>query len=166
MTNPLQVYIQRNSGSITGYSVNPQPTDPSFDTTATSWTDATFQAWLTAQSTSQTLAQTYTQKIAAGIQVTSTGTPGLNGTYGIAPSDVSNIQAVSIYIQVNGRFPAGQTAFPWKDQNGLIHSFATTASFMSFATVAADYVAALALTLHAYEAGGSPPWPSNSATIP
>lgn len=105
-------------------------------------------------------------KIAAGLAITSATYPALDGTYAIDPATQSKIQAVSLYIEVNGKFPAGYTAFPWEDVSGLTHTFPTTAEFLAFASAEADYVTRINLQSQVEAAGGTPSWPSASATIP
>lgn len=94
---------------------------------------------------------------ASGVAVISTQTPALDGTYMIDPASQHRIAAISLYIQVNSRFPAGLTSFSWFDAAGVPHSFPTTAEFQSFATALADFVAALDLA--AAGAGSVPPQP-------
>lgn len=79
------------------------------------------------------------------VQVVSTGTPALSGTYFIDAGSQQNIQAVSVYVAVNSKFPAGQSAQAWPDTTGTFHSFTTTTEWMAFASSIADYVAALKL---------------------
>jgi hypothetical protein len=85
------------------------------------------------------------QKVPTSVSVVSTGTPALNGDYGIDPATQQKAMGIALYISVNGRFPAGQTTLPWPDVNGTPHVFETTAQFQSFATAIGDYVTALAL---------------------
>ena len=91
-----------------------------------------------------------------GLQVTSTSTPSINGTYAYDEVTQARINAVSTYIVVNNKFPAGQTQLPWPDAGGTLHLFTTPALFQSFASAVADFVAALDL-------GGNPP---TTVTIP
>jgi hypothetical protein len=79
------------------------------------------------------------------VQVNSTSTPALSGVYAFDPTTQAKLMAVSLYIQVNSKFPDGQTAFPWPDTSGTMHSFATTAQFQTFATAIADYATAIDL---------------------
>lgn len=79
------------------------------------------------------------------VQVNSTSTPSLSGVYAFDAVTQSKILAVSLYIQVNGKFPAGQMPFPWPDASGTMHMFTTTASFQSLASALADYATALDL---------------------
>lgn len=79
------------------------------------------------------------------VALTSSGTPALNGNYAIDNHTQQNIQAISIYVAVNGRFPNGQSSQLWPDVNGTFHSFTSTAQWLAFATGVADFVAALQL---------------------
>lgn len=90
-----------------------------------------------------TLAQQALAAFAAGVQITSTSTPALDGTYAISGSAQAKIQAVSLFIVVNGKFPGGQSTMAWADAAGAAHTFPNTAEFQVFATAVADYVAAL-----------------------
>jgi hypothetical protein len=81
------------------------------------------------------------------VPVTSASTPAINGTYAVDPDSQQKIAATSLYIQVNNRFPASQTALQWPDVNGVPHGFTTTALYQEFATAIADFVAAFDLGL-------------------
>ena|SRR5581483_9413078 len=90
------------------------------------------------------------------VQIISTGTPAISGTYAIAANNQQQITSVATYIAVNGKFPAGLSQLPWPDSSGTPHTFPSTALFQEFASAIADYVTAAAL--------GSPP--SQPITIP
>lgn len=105
-------------------------------------------------------------KLAAGLAITSSAYPALDGTYAIDPATQSQIQATALYIQVNGHFPAALSSLPWPDLAGANHSFTTTAEFQAFATAAADYVTQINLQAHIEADGGTPSWPSASVSIP
>jgi hypothetical protein len=79
------------------------------------------------------------------VQVNSTSTPALSGVYAFEAVTQSKILAISLYISVNGKFPAGQTSFPWPDASGTMHMFTTTAQFQALASALADYATALDL---------------------
>jgi hypothetical protein len=79
------------------------------------------------------------------MQVVSSSTPALNGYYSTDPATQQKVQAISLYISVNGKFPAGQAAMPWPDANGAMHQFQTTAQWQAFATAMGDFVAAVDL---------------------
>lgn len=97
----------------------------------------------------------------AGIQIASTGTPALDGTYAIDAESQQKVAAIALYIAVNGRFPAGQATLVYPDIAGAAHGFASTAAFQAFATALADYVAAID---EASVSGGS--MPAQPVTIP
>jgi hypothetical protein len=90
-----------------------------------------------------TLAQQAQVALGAGVAVTSTGTPALNGTYPIDPLTQGRIASVSTYILVNGKFPGSATTYAWVDVAGAAHVFPSTAAFQAFATAIADHVSIL-----------------------
>jgi len=79
------------------------------------------------------------------MQLASTSTPTLNGSYPIDPLSQQKVQAISLYVAVNNKFPARQTAQAWPDVNGTMHLFSSTAQWQAFATAMGDFVAALDL---------------------
>lgn len=84
--------------------------------------------------------------LAAGLQITSTSTPALNGTYAATPAAQGNINAVVTYIQIHQSFPpSGGSTMVWYDQGGTPHTFPSTAEFLAFATAEADFAASVAL---------------------
>lgn len=80
---------------------------------------------------------------AAGLAITSTGTPALNGTYAIDPATQAHIQAEVISILLNSTFADGSTTVVWPDMAGNTHTFGSIAEFKQFAAAVAAYVAAL-----------------------
>jgi hypothetical protein len=74
--------------------------------------------------------------------VSTSNAAALNGTYAFDMTTQSKILAVSLYVQVNGKFPAGQTSFPWPDAGGTMHMFTSTSQFQALA----DYTTALDLS--------------------
>jgi hypothetical protein len=90
-----------------------------------------------------TPAQLANTALGAGLAITSTSTPALNGTYAIDNASQGKIAAISVYILTNAKFPGGVASYPLVDMSGTPHTFPTTASFQAFATAVADYVAAL-----------------------
>jgi hypothetical protein len=90
--------------------------------------------------------ETYMKKAPiADMQVASTAEPALNGTYAIDPASQQKVQAISLYIAVNGKFPGGQSQQAWKDAAGIVHVFTSTAEWQALATAMADFVAAIDL---------------------
>ncbi|MGH6976700.1 MAG: hypothetical protein ACREED_06715 [Stellaceae bacterium] len=104
--------------------------------------------------------------LAAGIAITSTGTPSLNGTYALDPQTRSNITAEQVYIATKGTFTNGLATKPWPDKSGALHTFQTTAEFTAFAVAVAQYVDALNTALLTAQQGGNPSWPSASVQLP
>jgi hypothetical protein len=97
----------------------------------------------------QLAAIAYAAFIAGGIAITSTGTPALNGTYGIDPASCANVAMEAQFITAFALFTTGNTnALPWQLQSGAIVTFTATAAFMALAkaigmSVAAAKVAAM-----------------------
>lgn len=83
--------------------------------------------------------------LAAGLQVASTSTAAINATYATDATTQQRLAAISLYVQVNGRFPAGQAQLPWPDAAGTPHVFPTTSQFQAFATAVGDFVTATSL---------------------
>jgi len=109
-----------------------------------------------------TPAQQAAAAISAGVQVISTNTPALNGTYAIDPASQMKIMATSQYISVNGKFYGGATTYPWLDMSGTAHTFPSVAEFQAFASAVAAYVAALDVIV----ASDSGTLPAQPVTIP
>ena len=99
---------------------------------------------------------------AAGLTVSSTGTPAINGTYALDAATQFEINSVQLFVQVNGDFPGGTGTYPWFDTSGAAHIFPGIAVFKDWATAIANYVAALKL----YAAGApGASFPAAAATI-
>lgn len=108
-----------------------------------------------------TLAQQAQAAILAGVQITSTGTPALSGTYACDPAAQAKIMATSLFAVVNSKFPGGGATMAWADRSGAVHTFPTIAEFQAFATAVGDYVAALDAVI----LGQSTTLPSQPVTI-
>jgi len=108
---------------------------------------AAYQASLVANAKAAAMA-TYNAKISAGIQIVSTGTPALNGTYsiGVDPGTGADAKSVidGIYGGIKGGdgLPGGGTTFVYHDVTGAGHTFDET-SFTNFAKAVRDYLYAL-----------------------
>lgn len=133
---PLQGWLATETGGVWSFAAPPPPPAP-------------------------TLSQMASSALSAGLAVTSTSTPAINGTYSVDPAAQGRMAAISTFILVNNAFPSGASAFPWIDTSGGVHLFPTTALFQQFATAAANYVAALDLIA----ATGTGTMPPNSITI-
>jgi hypothetical protein len=99
---------------------------------------------------------------AAGLAVTSTATPALNGTYPIDPATQAHMQAEVIAILLNGTFADGTGTVVWADTGGEPHTFGSVGEFKVFASTIAAYVAAL----YKYASGILTTLPTATATIP
>ncbi len=93
------------------------------------------------------------------VEVTSTATSALNGTYVIGATSLANIVALSTGIAAGKGLPGGGTTFNYGDANGAQHAF-TSANFLNFAQAIEDFVY---LTNQAIIADTT--LPSNSLTI-
>ena len=105
-------------------------------------------------------------KIAAGLAITSTGTPALDATYPLDAATQSQIQGIQLYIAAHGRFPAGLSSLPVVDINGVAHTIPSVTEYTAWVTAIADNLTAVILQAHVEAAGGTPSWPAATATIP
>jgi len=110
-----------------------------------------------------TLAQQAAMALAAGLTITSTGTPALNGTYACDDAAQARINRVYALIQRGGGavFPAGLTSLPWPDKSGALHTFTSVAEFLAFETAVGNYV----LALDMIQAANSGTLPSSTVNI-
>ena len=112
-----------------------------------------------------TLAQQAAAALGAGLTITSTGTPAINGTYAIAsgiPFGREDIGTEAQFVSTFSEFTNGAQTLEWPLLNGTFVTFPSTASFMNFAKAAAQYYAAV----KAVVAAGQGSFPSNQVTIP
>lgn len=108
----------------------------------------------------QTLAQQAAAAMSAGLQITSTVTPALNGTYAVDQLSQMDIIAIETSLSAGKGLPGGAASFGYQDVTGAFHSF-TPANFKDFAAAVRDYVYAL----RAFSVGTSSSLPIGSATI-
>ena len=112
-----------------------------------------------------TLAQQAASALAAGLAITSTGTPAINGTYAIAsgiPFGREDIGTEAQFVSTFSEFTNGTQTIEWPLIDGTFVTFPSTASFMNFAKAAAQYYAAV----KAVAATNQGSFPSNQVTIP
>lgn len=102
--------------------------------------------------------------LAAGLAVTSTATPALNGTYAIDAESQRFISGTAASLAARNRLPGGQSTFGYGDMTGAPHNFAAQ-DFLNFADAVEDYVYALYATARSLIAGQAANWPSPNATI-
>lgn len=106
-------------------------------------------------------AQNAQAAIAAGLTISSTGTPAIDGTFAIDTATQGKIAAVEVYILKNSVFPGGVTTYPWPVLAGEFVTFPDTTAFQNWATAICDYVSVLNIII----ASNSGTLPSASVTI-
>lgn len=89
-----------------------------------------------------TAAQVFAAAVAAGIQIASTGTPALNGTYAITADAKGTIDGVYSGIKDGDGLPGGGATFNYSDITEAAHTFSAT-TFPPFAKAVRDYLYAL-----------------------
>lgn len=112
-----------------------------------------------------TLAQQAAAAINAGLAITSTGTPALDGTYTVAsgvPFGREDIGTEAQFVSTFSEFTNGAQTLEWPMADGTFVAFPSTAAFLNFAKAAAQFYAAA----KAVAALNSGTLPSASATIP
>lgn len=106
----------------------------------------------------------YAVKLAAGIQIVSSGTSALNGTYSLADDEKQNITGILVQIGVGLGLPGGQSTIPLADINGDPHSF-TVEALKNLSKAMADYAYALSTTRSLLNASQPADWPAQPVTI-
>lgn len=98
--------------------------------------------------------------LAVGLQIVSTGTSALNGTYAVDAVSQADIIAIETSINAGKGFPGGSATFDYPDVAGSMHSF-SEANFTNFAAAVRDFVYACRSVI----AGQSAAVPNGFATI-
>lgn len=111
-----------------------------------------------------TPAQQLTTVLAAGVTITSTGTPAANGTYPLDQDTLDDIVAVSDAI-ANGKGFFGLSSVTFATITGTAYTFTDQTLFLNWANAIGGYVAQCKLTARALAAGASASWPSSTLTI-
>lgn len=126
----------------------------------------TFTAWLAAGNVPTSIAseadlidilmtQWMPLAVTAGVNLTSTATPALNGTYALDPESKANITAISTGIAAGKPLPGGGSTFLYADAAGLKHAFSAT-NFLNFATAVETYIYQFGLSLESLVIGTAP----------
>lgn len=92
---------------------------------------------------SPTLAQQAQNALFAGLSVTSTAHPAINGTYAVDGSVRATLALIGWYVEKNGALPSDP--FEWVDISGTPHAFPDAATFDAFASAVARYATVLDL---------------------
>jgi len=103
-------------------------------------------------------------KMIAGIVLTSTSTPALNGTYALDDVSQGQIYQIGLYANQFGVFPSGGSTLEYPDASGTPHNF-TVVEFVAFLKAVSALVSALTTQSGIMAHGGTPSWPSQSVTI-
>ncbi|HXA23633.1 MAG TPA: hypothetical protein VNW90_15185 [Acetobacteraceae bacterium] len=104
------------------------------------------------------------QKIAAGIAITSTGTPALNATYALDPTTMEQIGSVARDNAASLGLPGGLPTFVYPDASGTPHTF-TGSQIDAVYRAMRDLIFVLTTQAGVMAHGGSPVWPSQTAVI-
>ena len=78
----------------------------------------------------------------SGVSLVSTGTPALDGVYGIGAEDRADVMGEMLSLMVNGTFTNGGTVLSVADIAGALHEF-SVAAYKAYATAIGGYVGAL-----------------------
>lgn len=133
---------------VTAVSPSPEP----------GWTATeTLGVWSFAAPVTPTLtsAQNAAAAVEAGLTISSTGTPAIDGTFAIDPAMQGKIAAVEVYILKNSTFPGAASTYPWPTIAGAFVTFPSTTVFQNWATEIANYVSALDIII-ASDSGSLP----------
>jgi hypothetical protein len=138
-------------------------------------TDPTYQAWLSGStptniaSAAELIEVMQNQVVAivqsAGVTITSTATPALNGTYDIGSDARGNATAVCTGVALGKPLPSGGATLNYPDVTGQMHAFAS-ADFVNFALAIEGYIYEFDQALAALISGVSAALPSSALTIP
>ena len=118
------------------------------------WTYAGGTFTAPASSPAPTLAQEAAAMLAAGIQIVSTSTPALDGTYPVDDATWSEMAGILAGLGAGLTVPGGGSTFNWPDAGGAPHAF-TAAEFKALAQATMNFVYALDAIVK-----------SNSGTLP
>ena len=103
-------------------------------------------------------------RLASGLHITCTGNAAVSGTYALDPTSTAQVFQIGTFAKAFGFFPSGGSTQMYPDSSGSQHTF-TVAQFVAFLTALAALVSQLETQAGVVAAGGTPSWPSQSATI-
>jgi hypothetical protein len=102
--------------------------------------------------------------LAQGINLTSTGTPSLNGTYSLDILSQNQVFQIGMYAAQFSQFPSGDSTFLYPDAAANFRLFSVT-NFVNFFHAMTQFVTQANYQASVMKAGGTPVWPSNDITI-
>ena len=154
--NPAMVWVD-----VTAISPAPQP----------GWTAAqTGGAWAFAApsapspSLAQQAATALATRLAAGIAVTCASNSALNATYALDQTSTDDVFKIASYANQFSAFPSGAATQDYPDASGAPHTF-TVPQFVALLRAVAPLVSALNTQAGVMAQGGTPSWPTQTATI-
>jgi hypothetical protein len=103
-------------------------------------------------------------KTAAGLALTSTGTPALNAAYALDSVSTAQIFQIGLYAAQFEMFPSGGATQAYPDASSALHVF-TVPQFVAFLHAVASLISGLTTQAGIMAEGGNPVWPSQSAVI-
>jgi hypothetical protein len=86
-----------------------------------------------------TLSSEAAAMIAGGIQIASTSTPALNGTYSVNATTYQSIMGIVAAISAGLGLPGGGSTFNWLDTSNNVHQF-SAGNFTNFAKAVMTYL--------------------------
>lgn len=134
---------------------------------------AAFNAWVTSGNTPDPIstasvadqaAALLAQKIAAGIAITSTGTPAISATYALDALTLSQVQSVAQDAGSGLGLPGGASTFTYPDIAGQPRTF-TSAQLIAVYRAMRDLLLILNTQAAVMAHGGPPSWPTQTAVI-
>jgi hypothetical protein len=108
--------------------------------------------------------QAYSDRIARGVAIVSTGTPALSATYPLDLETIVEITWIEASLAGGQGFPGGSATVSFHDLSGATHDM-TSAQFTAWARAIRDYFAALKRTARLLRAGQAATWPTQPVTI-
>lgn len=153
-------YVQFNAdGSVTEFA-GPQSAGDKPGYAEIADNDARYVAWLARQA----VPATFAAKLANGLAVTSTGTSAISATYALDPTTLDQIGSVARDAASGLGLPGALTTFIYPDINSTPRTL-TSANVQALYKAMRDIVSALNTQAAIAQAGGTPSWPTQSATI-
>ncbi|HQT65348.1 MAG TPA: hypothetical protein PLO16_12630 [Acidocella sp.] len=143
MTIYAKIYTYQNGTRATVAGIQTKTTQDDASWTAYDVPDVSWLSIVNGQIVAATsapaapLSQQAAALIAAGLTITSTSTPAINGTYACNAAAQANFSEIETYILANNALP--QTPLPWPVAGGLV-AIPSTALFKEIATVVANFV--------------------------
>jgi hypothetical protein len=175
--DPVQYYADVDADGIQhGFYTSVDHT--TLPTGAVSITEAQWQSWVSDQQQKlvdgdlvalppppPTADQAYTEKISAGIAITSSGNASLSATYPLDTASFALTGAIARDAASGLGLPHGLSTVPIADTDGTTHDF-DEAGAIALYKAERDMISALGTQRDIQAGGGTPTWPPQSAVIP